>query len=177
MKTEVKLTNSIEFLDLCHPENGFKLCELKPNQRLGSAYLFDRSLYFLRNYAGSLESGADILIVGGYRGDTRWLNSSLDSILFNLSLRMKSNDDRGGSDSKERDGSKNLGFVANISIEKAPLSNPDVDCELTPMLLDKIEVAHACQFLPNTSVDCSVFKRLDDSIAAIGYQSKEAILF
>ena len=68
MKNEVKLNNSIEFVDLTTKQKVFTLVNVKSDASLGNAYLFDRSLYIPTD--GSLSDGLDILILGGFRGDS-----------------------------------------------------------------------------------------------------------
>ena len=70
MKGSVKLNNSIEFMDLTLKHKQFQLCKLKIAIPYEPTYLFDRALYL--QVGGTLETGLDLLIFGGFRGDLQF---------------------------------------------------------------------------------------------------------
>ena len=67
MKSEVELSNCIEYHDMTSKDKSFTVVDVKSNFNMSSAYLFDRSLYI--PITGSLLEGIEILILGGLRGE------------------------------------------------------------------------------------------------------------
>jgi hypothetical protein len=119
MKSEVKLNNSIEYLDLSKMNKQFQLCNVKSDVRIGSAYLFDRSLYIPND--GNLSQGVDILILGGFRGDNNQPNhADTHSTLFSLKVKMRCNVLNNG-----------LGLTGKII---------ECDCYLKPLRFERIKI-------------------------------------
>ena len=67
MMDQVLLTDTIEYLDLHDTSSGFKDIQVKSSDDISTSRYFDRSLYV--KTGESLQSGLDILIFGGFRGD------------------------------------------------------------------------------------------------------------
>ena len=67
MKSTVSLNNTIEYMDLNAKHKTFTIAMIKGESGFG--HLFDRALYFVRA-VGDLQTGLEILVLGGQRGDS-----------------------------------------------------------------------------------------------------------